>query len=56
MTEVYVRKPGFAVPIEGSKVPTSEAWLHEIKHDRLPAHGDPGGRARAAEPDLVGLC
>jgi hypothetical protein len=33
VTEVYVRKPDFALPIKGSKVPASEAWLHEVKHD-----------------------
>ena len=33
MIEIYLRKPDFAVPIRGSKVPATEAWLHEVKYD-----------------------
>jgi hypothetical protein len=34
MLEIFSRKPlGFALPIKGTKVPASEAWIHEVKYD-----------------------
>jgi len=29
------RPLGFAPPVKGTEVPTSEAWFHEVKYDGL---------------------